>query len=1096
MTMALPSRGSAQTADDREISKFQKPSEERAVEGPSPEQQAEGGAGDAGDGGSSKEVPTTRLEQRMYLREQPDTLGASRREIQNETIDKMLEKRERLVRVRRKQAIELLEEFIRQEPQGAPQMPDALLRLAELRWEKARADYLEAFGAWQEVPKKHRGPRPRPKYGPAMELYDRILENYPDYPRYDLVLYMKAFALLERKEKGRALKLYRRIIDEFPESKFVPDAHFALAEAAFTGRYDYRAALKQYEKVLDYPESELADLALFKSAWCLWRLGRDKQAATRFRKVLDLSRERSGVSAEHRRRLQDLQDEALSYLIQVFTEDEENTAKDVFDFLDEIGGEKYAYRVLERLSETYMGQARFRRAVEAYRLLLEMKPNVAEAPEYQHEIASAHAEMGVEAKTFESLRKLASNYAPGSEWAKAQADPKVVEDARKLAERALRRQALEYHERGQEEEQLDELKNAARLYRVYLEHFPEGKKAYRLQFYLAEILFHRLEDYDEAGGAYLAAARRKPKGELTRDALYNAIGAFERVREKELEKCVEEREQGDESGPDDADTKGESSEDEQPSGSEKASASKGPPKCGETENDKKFSQAIELYVELYPNDPDLPEILFRQGRLYYDRGIYDPAVRLFGQLLSRYPKSEYAEPAGELILDSFNQAEDYANIEKWARRLKDAPAFQSAKKQRRLNKLIVKSMFKRGEQLAEQDKHTKAANLYFKTAEEFPENERAAKAYYNAGLERQRGGDLPGAAEAYDRLIEKHPKTEVGARGAWKAAQMYESIAQFRDAAQYYEKYARRFPRGKKRVDALYNAVLLRVTAGDEDAAVEAGKAFLRRHPRHEAADNVYFFIGRAHEAAGRWRQAARTYKRYVRRSRNLDRKVEAQTRLAEVLLEADRQGAAERALKQAVELGKEHKDKLADGLYYAAKARYLQGQLVLDDYESIQIKGPVEGLRKRLERKSKLLKEASLIYADVVEFDVAEWVTAALYQIGRSYELFANAMREAPIPEGLSSKEEQSYRSQLARFIVPMEERALDSYKGGYEKALELNIYNQWTRKLRKSLTRLNEIQYPPLRETGGSIVEVTPLPKPQPMQDLEPREATEGGR
>ena len=30
--------------------------------------------------------------------------------------------------------------------------------------------------------------------------------------------------------------------------------------------------------------------------------------------------------------------------------------------------------------------------------------------------------------------------------------------------------------------------------------------------------------------------------------------------------------------------------------------------CPETENDKKFSAAIELYAQYYPNDPDLPEM--------------------------------------------------------------------------------------------------------------------------------------------------------------------------------------------------------------------------------------------------------------------------------------------------------------------------------------------------------------------------------------------------------------------------------------------------------------------------------------------------------
>ena len=69
-------------------------------------------------------------------------------------------------------------------------------------------------------------------------------------------------------------------------------------------------------------ESESFDLALFKSAWCDWKLGETEKAAKRFKLVLDLAAEaeRSGTEAERKRRSQ-LRDEALDYLVLVFTED-------------------------------------------------------------------------------------------------------------------------------------------------------------------------------------------------------------------------------------------------------------------------------------------------------------------------------------------------------------------------------------------------------------------------------------------------------------------------------------------------------------------------------------------------------------------------------------------------------------------------------------------------------------------------------------------------------------------------------------------------------------------------------------------------------
>jgi TolA-binding protein len=591
-------------------------------------------------------------------------------------------------------------------------------------------------------------------------------------------------------------------------------------------------------------------------------------------------------------------------------------------------------------------------------------------------------------------------------------------------------------------------------------------------FYLAEILFHRLGRPEEAGEYYLKAARANPQGKFSKDALYNAVVAFETVRTGELANC---KPATNVAAPPPSAAGGAVAE-------AKPSDAK-PDPCMETETDHKFSEAVALYVKQYPNDPEVPGILFRQGRLYFDRGIYDPAIRQFGQLLDSYPKSEYASTAGELVLESFNRARDYANIEVWARKLKSAPAFQNAESQKKLDALILQSVFKSGEQLASKGEHKKAAEAYLRATEEFPRDERAPKAYYNAGQEWQRAGDLEAAASAYDGLIEHHPGTPEGALGAWSAAQMFESIAQFKDAARYYEAYAARFPKEPKREDAYYNALVLRIAAGDDDKAVRAGNELLKAYPNTATADEVYFLIGKAYEADKRLSEAAQIYRHYLKSGGNADRKVEANTRLGKVLAAQGDRNEADKAWTVAAKSGKKGE---GGGRYFAAEARFLQGDQALAEFEKIKIAGDVAGLRKRLGQKSELLRKAAEIYSDVVEYRVSEWVTAALYKIGQSYELFADSLRTAPVPSNLSEQEEQAYRDELAKFIVPIEERALEAYESGYHKAIELHVYNAWTEKQREALTRLNDVEYPPLKEAGAGIAEAQLLPLPSPLEGL----------
>ncbi|HEX6243452.1 MAG TPA: tetratricopeptide repeat protein [Polyangiales bacterium] len=1000
--------------------------------------------------------PSSELEGRHYFRERPDALFTLAKQREQQLLDELLKDREAQVVARRKEAVVLLEAFIKVEPEEAAEMADALLRLSELTWELSRIEYMKAFEAWQNVPEKNRSAEPpRPEYARTIALYDRILDKHPDFDRLDLVLYMKAFTLMERGDNDGALALFKRILAEYPESRFRPDAHMALAEHVFNTDYDFARALVEYDKVLGFPESELYDLALFKSAWCLWQLGKKTEAALRFRKVLDIDGERA--AGGRRKRLKELQSEALEYLIQVFTEDERNRAADVRRFLQEIGGERHVERVLIRLSATYFDQARFDQGIEAYALLLQINPSDKKAPQYQLAIAKGYMALDQFEPARAAYRALAEGYTKKGTWATQQGDPEAVTEADAMVEKALREQALSLHELGQRDDKKLYFERSVALYQLYLEHFDDHQESYRLQFYLGEVLFHRLGRHAEAGDAYLKAAQKNPKGEFTKDALYNAIGAFERVREKEISTC--------------------------------STDVKAP--CAETDNDKKFSQAIELYATYYPNDPDLPEILFRQGKLYYDRRIYDPAVRMFGQLLDRYPQSKFAADAGELVLDSFNRAADYENIERWARKLKSAPAFKSPESQKRLDGLILGAVFNIGEQLAKKNEHDKAAEAYIRAATEFPHDPRAPKAYFNAGVELQRAGKLAEADKAYTKLIDKHPGSSEGALGAWNGAQMYESIAQFRDAARFYEAYAERFPKAEKASDAGYNAVLLRLSARDYGQAVQDGNRYLAKHATESASDDVYFLIGRAQEAQGRKDDAARTYREYVKRSKDADRRVEANSRLGQVLLSAGDRKAADNAFGAAVGEARKLRSKLTTGRYFAAEARYLQGDEALREFDAVKIEGDVRGLSARLKQKAKLLGKAASIYADVVDFQVAEWVTAALYKIGQSYELFAKALNDAPAPPGLNEEEQQVYRDELSMFVVPIEERALEAYEGGYKKARDLGIYNKWTVLMREGLTRMNEVEYPPLREQGGDIAQDSAIAQGPVLKGLKSRGA-----
>lgn len=73
-------------------------------------------------------------------------------------------------------------------------------------------------------------------------------------------------------------------------------------------------------------------------------------------------------------------------------------------------------------------------------------------------------------------------------------------------------------------------------------------------------------------------------------------------------------------------------------------------------------------------------------------------------------------------------------------------------------------------------------------------------------------------------------------------------------------------------------------------------------------------------------------------------------------------------------------------------------------------------------------------MFLDVVSLGVAEWTTAALYQIGRTYETFSKSLKESPPPSGLSDADKEAYQTQIDEFVVPIEERSLGPEKHSEE--------------------------------------------------------------
>ena len=1034
------------------------------------------GPGGASSVGALERGPTAEL----YLRRRPTSPVAP---VLAPELKELLGTTEKKRDDKRIAAIELLRQFLGSKPSGEAHA-EGLFKLAELLWEEARRQYLIAMDGWDraleachDAPGGCTTPPPEPRIalGESEALYKQLLAEHPDFRRTDLVLYLVGFAAKEDQREDEALARFHDVIAKFPQSPLTGDAWMMIGEHHF-GRSQWADARTAYANILVDPNAPTYDLAMFKTAWCDWKLGDPEGAAKKFKTVLDLATaaETSG-SASLRRRRASLRDEALEYLVVVFTEDKSIAAKDVFDFLASIGGERYSRDVLIKVAESYVGQSEYERANDTYEFLIKMDPSALKTAEWQRAIVQNWQSALDFEHSQTAMKVLVDTYGPASPWLHGQHNQEAALRSLSATEDLVRTTATNLHAEAQAQEKsatkatakgkkakapdLTLYNRAVAAYGVYLDAFWSAGTAtpttvalpdlhdhvIEARFLRAEILLFKLDKLEAAGDEYMAVGSTTPVGKRHKDALLKAMNAFEKARP--------------------ADTNG---------------------KRQLVAVDKKFASAIDLYATLFPADPELVDVIFRNGQLFFDYGDYDEAIKRFGVIVTKYPTHPDAGPAGDRILAALGKAQDFENIETWARRLKTAPSFAAADQQARLDKLIVESIQKTAEKLAAADKFQQAGEAYLRIPKEFPAHALAATSLSNAGVMFEKAKLPERAAETYLSIAEKYPNAPEAEKSAFAAGQVYERVAYFDKAAAAYELVAEKLdPTGKSAhgADALFNAGLLRQALGQNDKAIAHYQVYAQRYHTRKDAPDVAFNIGVVYEAAKDDSNASKAFGDFIKSYRDSKRLAEAHVRLGRTLFRQSQWARAQTEFAEAIALAKKTaphgKNAKADSNPWPAEARYWQGELMFRDYQQVTLAVAPKELQHALKKKSELLGKAQAVYLSVVDYNDLHWATAALFRVGQIYDGFATELGNAPTPQGLSTADAQAYRDALDMYVVQIQDKANELFSTGYSKAIQMQVYDQYTAKIREALGRLAADKYPPERESRtGQRIGDRPLP------------------
>ncbi len=373
-------------------------------------------------------------------------------------------------------------------------------------------------------------------YNNAVDLYQQLLEAYPEYRRNDTVLYQLGRAYEIGGRNDDAVAVLNELVRKYPNTPLIDEVQFRRGEMLFL-RKNYNDAELAYQAVIAHGDaSRFYEQSLYKLGWTQFKLASHESSLDPFFDLLD--RKIGGIELQDG----DKRLEQLSRANQELIEDTFRVLSISFSYMDgaesidiylqQRGQPEYNYEIYRNLGDLYLEKERFVDAAEAYGAFVDQDPYHPKAPLLQVEVIEAYKRGGFPSLVLEGKTGFVDRYGmDGQFWTR---NLRVDNTAVAAHLKSNLNDLAQYsHAEAQKNGKTSDYQEAARWYRKYLAYFPGEPDSANTNFLLAEVLFES-ETFDEATDEYERTAYDYPLHEHSAEAAYAAVLSY-REHEKILQ---------------------------------------------------------------------------------------------------------------------------------------------------------------------------------------------------------------------------------------------------------------------------------------------------------------------------------------------------------------------------------------------------------------------------------------------------------------------------------------------------------------------------------------------------------------------------------
>lgn len=853
-----------------------------------------------------------------------------------------------------------------------PYLPDLYLRLAELYIEKSRIVYfirrsLESEGGERALDQYEANVL---KQG-AIEIYQRILNDHPDYQHTDKVHFFLAHEMRELGRFDEMREQYRIIISKHPDSQYAPESHLLLGDYFFNKKEDIDQSKSHYEAVLQYPQSPAVAAARYKLAWCRINLVDYKGALALFEESVNSPEAGKDLDIDTYRRV-DVRLESLIDMAYCYPEVYKKTTPErALEYFKQYAWSRPVFTtVLEKLAYRYYVKKKWKMAAQIYRELATIRQDPDKLIEYAKLVFECTQAMGTYTHAEKDVGIIIKALARQkySVHISQSAKDKLINDFELFARDII----THLHAKSRESNSVQDFEVSVKAYKQYLSFFSDSQAYKKMAANYAEALFSAGQ-YLEAGKQYekvmpLATVDTKKRNEM----LYSSvISYYQALKEKDNLNFYQA-----------------------------AYAREGLRTNGQA------------YASEYPNSRHTPDILFNVAWVSYDAGQYETAITDLSNFVSRYGSHKASKAAIHLIMDAYHLREDYDGMIRYGKSVLSNGTASDPTLRGEIAKIVsgAQSKIVSTVTMAAMDDWENKRQELMQVADQGGTSDMGEQALNALVITSQDQKDLPTLYDAGAKLINNFPGSPNSKNTLGILINTSIKIGQLRLLTDNLEQFAQRFPTDENSARFLLQAAQVREGLGKFTKANQNYQRLIAHGGLlPEELDRAVFSMADNVRHIGNTDAAIRILKSYQNRLTSAGQ-VRANAMLATLNLKVNRRSQSRKFSQIAkkgyrTSMGKKDRvllDLMAQLAYedvYSASGRYFKLKL----HKKID--------NKIAAQKAKLLQTLEQGYQKVMAHKSPAWALKACYRSNELYREFAKFLRESPLPANLSAAQSQQYR-------------------------------------------------------------------------------------